>query len=163
MHNKHPQRSGEDDDLRKLRCTHCGGSRHTKESCFKIVGYPEWWDEFQKRRAATKAPSGRTGGKAHLATIEPPSSQDFSGMMGCEEEGERGTLASHETEERETAARCEGEGRNFPKITFYNTPQTLKTLTHDLPTHIPSTKQGGISQTTQFGLGNSGPINKPIP
>ena len=31
MRNKTLQRSREEDDRRKLRCTHCGGSRHTKE------------------------------------------------------------------------------------------------------------------------------------
>lgn len=26
-------------DTRK--CTHCGGTRHTKEICFEVIGYPE--------------------------------------------------------------------------------------------------------------------------
>ena len=55
-----------EEDKTHLRCSHCGGSRHTKEGCFKIIGFPEWWEEHRQRRAATKAPS-RTGGKAHLA------------------------------------------------------------------------------------------------
>ena len=58
-------RRDNDKDKTHLKCSHCGGSRHIKEGCFKIVGYPEWWNEF---RAATKAPSSRTGDKAHLAT-----------------------------------------------------------------------------------------------
>ncbi|XP_057536699.1 uncharacterized protein LOC130814596 [Amaranthus tricolor] len=70
--NKTFQKSREEDDQRKLRCTHCGVSRHTKEGCFKIVGYPEWWDDLQKRRAATKAPASRTGGKAHLTAADQP-------------------------------------------------------------------------------------------
>ena len=72
--NKPFQRSREEDDRRKLRCTHCGGFRHTKEGCFKLVGYPEWWDDLQKRRAATKAPANRTGGKANLSTADQPTS-----------------------------------------------------------------------------------------
>ena len=43
-----------------------------KEGCFKLVGYPDWWDDLQKRKAATKAPAYRTGGKANLATTDHP-------------------------------------------------------------------------------------------
>lgn len=25
-----------------LHCTHCGGSKHTKEGCFHIIGFPDW-------------------------------------------------------------------------------------------------------------------------
>ena len=41
---------------------------HTKEVCFKLIGFPEWWEEHRQRKAATKAPSTRTGGKANIAT-----------------------------------------------------------------------------------------------
>jgi len=30
------------EDKSHLHCTHCGMKKHTKETCFKIVGYPEW-------------------------------------------------------------------------------------------------------------------------
>ncbi|XP_078164974.1 uncharacterized protein LOC144559739 [Carex rostrata] len=33
-----------------LMCTHCGGSKHTRENCFKLVGYPDWWKEQKKRK-----------------------------------------------------------------------------------------------------------------
>ncbi|KAF7842218.1 uncharacterized protein G2W53_004516 [Senna tora] len=33
-------------------CEHCNGIGHTKETCFKIRGYPEWWKELKDRRAA---------------------------------------------------------------------------------------------------------------
>ncbi|EEF46742.1 conserved hypothetical protein [Ricinus communis] len=32
------------------KCTHCGGSKHTWETCFKIHGYPEWWYELQAKK-----------------------------------------------------------------------------------------------------------------
>ncbi|XP_078166104.1 uncharacterized protein LOC144560731 [Carex rostrata] len=31
-------------------CTHCGNPKHTKETCFKLHGYPEWWKELKKKR-----------------------------------------------------------------------------------------------------------------
>ena len=55
-------------DRTHLKCTHCGGTKHIKEGCFKLTGYPEWWEEHKHRRVATKATVSRTGGKAHLAT-----------------------------------------------------------------------------------------------
>ena len=41
-------------DKRKLWCSHCGKNKHTKESCFLQVGYPEWWDKRQRARAQAK-------------------------------------------------------------------------------------------------------------
>ena len=29
-----------------LKCSHCGGSKHTKDTCFKLHGYLDWWAEF---------------------------------------------------------------------------------------------------------------------
>lgn len=46
-----------DDDKARLQCSHCGGSRHTKEGCFKLIGYPEWWPDNKKREAKRGAMS----------------------------------------------------------------------------------------------------------
>ena len=27
--------------------------KHTKETCFKIVGYPEWWEDFKQKNRKT--------------------------------------------------------------------------------------------------------------
>ncbi|KAL6348514.1 hypothetical protein AAG906_013134 [Vitis piasezkii] len=29
------------------KCTHCGSTKHTRETCFKLHGYPDWWHELQ--------------------------------------------------------------------------------------------------------------------
>ncbi|KAF5786842.1 hypothetical protein HanXRQr2_Chr10g0445791 [Helianthus annuus] len=36
-------------DKTKLKCEHCGMSRHTKNQCFQLVGYPEWWNDGHKK------------------------------------------------------------------------------------------------------------------
>lgn len=46
-------------------CTHCGNSKHTRETCFKIHGYPDWWNELKGKKAAT---SDGNSGKAALVT-----------------------------------------------------------------------------------------------
>jgi hypothetical protein len=35
-------------DKSKLKYSHCGGTRHVKEQCFQIVGYPKWYMERKK-------------------------------------------------------------------------------------------------------------------
>ncbi|KAL1547713.1 hypothetical protein AAHA92_16033 [Salvia divinorum] len=35
-------------DKSKLYCTHCGMNKHTMETCFKRIGYPEWWEDGHK-------------------------------------------------------------------------------------------------------------------
>nr|GEW52555.1 hypothetical protein [Tanacetum cinerariifolium] len=37
------------DDKSHLKCEKCGMSRHTKEQCFHIVGYPDWWTDGNKK------------------------------------------------------------------------------------------------------------------
>ena len=44
------------EDRTNLKCNHCGGSKHTKDGCFKLIGYLDWWEDLQKKKAATKAP-----------------------------------------------------------------------------------------------------------
>ncbi|KAB5520236.1 hypothetical protein DKX38_024555 [Salix brachista] len=33
----------------KLRCSQCNGNRHTKDTCFEIHGYPDWFLEKRKQ------------------------------------------------------------------------------------------------------------------
>ena len=42
-------------DKSHLKCTHCGGMRHTKNECFKLVGYLEWWSDTKKKGAKEPA------------------------------------------------------------------------------------------------------------
>ncbi|KAD3336337.1 hypothetical protein E3N88_31856 [Mikania micrantha] len=52
------------EDKAHLKCTHCGMTKHTKEQCFKIVGYPEWWSDGHKKG---KTSAGQEKGKASAA------------------------------------------------------------------------------------------------
>nr|GEU43753.1 putative reverse transcriptase, RNA-dependent DNA polymerase [Tanacetum cinerariifolium] len=36
------------DDKSHLKCEKCGMNRHTKDQCFKIIGYPDWWIDGYK-------------------------------------------------------------------------------------------------------------------
>lgn len=32
------------------KCTHYGSTKHTRDNCFKIIGYPDWWHELQAKK-----------------------------------------------------------------------------------------------------------------
>lgn len=51
-------------DKPKLRCNHCGMTKHTKDQCFKLVGYPEWWSDGHKK---PNSHIRQEGGKAAAA------------------------------------------------------------------------------------------------
>ncbi|KAF7835230.1 uncharacterized protein G2W53_010089 [Senna tora] len=80
-----------DDDMKRARqkddkkwdkiCSHCQMKGHLKESCFKIVGYPEWYKELKEQRK-------RNGGNKLVATTtdnplddEPEKSKDWATMI----------------------------------------------------------------------------------
>ncbi|XP_068650626.1 uncharacterized protein [Aristolochia californica] len=51
-------------------CTHCGETGHTKEQCYELIGYPEWWDP-------TKAPrkrNSKSNNHASVVVAEPSTS-----------------------------------------------------------------------------------------
>ncbi|KAL6331803.1 hypothetical protein AAG906_020146 [Vitis piasezkii] len=35
----------------RRKCTHCGNTKHTKETCFKLHGYPDWWHELKEKKS----------------------------------------------------------------------------------------------------------------
>lgn len=61
-------------DKSKLYCTHCGMTKHTKETCFKLVGFPEWWEDGHKlNRSSTgkgKMAVGREEGNGFVAPTD---------------------------------------------------------------------------------------------
>ncbi|XP_071699328.1 uncharacterized protein [Rutidosis leptorrhynchoides] len=40
-------------DKSKLMCAECGKTRHTKDQCFKLKGFPDWWNKPGKATVAT--------------------------------------------------------------------------------------------------------------
>ncbi|XP_042030084.1 uncharacterized protein LOC121777015 [Salvia splendens] len=69
LNNQQPskfQTNRKDDDKSKLVCTHCGGKKHTKDTCFLIHRYPEWWEEMKKSRANR---SSNRGGSSNCASV----------------------------------------------------------------------------------------------
>lgn len=34
----------------EMKCSYCGNSKHTREYCFKLNGYPNWWHELHEKK-----------------------------------------------------------------------------------------------------------------
>ena len=50
-------------------CTHCGNIKHTRETFFKLHGYPDWWHELKekkKRDACANENPGRAALREHM-------------------------------------------------------------------------------------------------
>lgn len=70
-------------------------SRHTKETCFKLVGYPDWWEDGHKKSTGQGKPVTVVGNL--VATINSKSvSRGGTGIEG-------GTsVATHESHRRKS-------------------------------------------------------------
>lgn len=53
-------------DKTHLNFSYCGGSRHTKDDCLKLIGFPEWWEKHRLR----KAPPQRHHHQTHQPTTQ---------------------------------------------------------------------------------------------
>ncbi|KAJ8639112.1 hypothetical protein MRB53_015806 [Persea americana] len=51
--------------------SHCGGAKNTRDTCFKLHGYPDWWHEIQARKRRDGSENDDSTGKAAVATTEP--------------------------------------------------------------------------------------------
>ena len=74
------------------KCTHYGNMKHTLETCFKLHGYPNWWNELQTRKHRDTTGTDREMGKAALATIESSLSltslvESSHGMLSLSDSG----------------------------------------------------------------------------
>ena len=49
-------------------CTHCGSMKHTCETCFKLHGYPDWWNEYKAQKNRDVA-SNEGLGRVALVTV----------------------------------------------------------------------------------------------
>ncbi|XP_042038645.1 protein no-on-transient A-like [Salvia splendens] len=75
--------TGAKQDKSKLWCSHCGKNKHTRESCFLRVGYPEWWDERQRARAQAKLAA------ANIAATEQRQNAQITQRGGAMSDGNK--------------------------------------------------------------------------
>ena len=54
-----------------MKCTHCGNSKHTRDTCFKLHGYPDWWNDLQARKKRENSANDDHTGRAAVVTCDP--------------------------------------------------------------------------------------------
>ena len=131
-------------DRTYLKCTHCGSSKHTKEGCFKLIGYPEWWEEHKLRRA-TDLSSHRQTPTENTINVQDPTG-NTSGKNNCseqprnhesKEESRRDSSSEEETRSKEKDG---GRERKWEEKLALNTPFYReckpKPLSLPKPTHL---------------------------
>ncbi|CAL2265136.1 unnamed protein product [Prunus armeniaca] len=66
-----------------LKCTFCGQTRHTKDTCFAKHGVPDWFPELKKKLCAKERGSGgNNGGRASLTRSTHGDSSFTAGTVG---------------------------------------------------------------------------------
>ncbi|CAN7024392.1 unnamed protein product [Brassica rapa subsp. trilocularis] len=51
-----------DDSNKSVFCKHCNRNGHSPDSCFAVIGYPEWWGDRPRARTVTNKPRGGSNG-----------------------------------------------------------------------------------------------------
>ncbi|XP_047944376.1 uncharacterized protein LOC125190976 [Salvia hispanica] len=74
-------RRSDDEDKSKLVCSHCKRKRHTKDSCFELIGYPDWWEE-KHGKPPSRAPWNRAGHAAMIVGDPTPGGQNLATTGG---------------------------------------------------------------------------------
>lgn len=59
-------------------CTHCGNPKHVVENCFKLNGYPDWWESFNDRKSRDRR-NRKVGDKkdGKVAVMMSPTNSSF--------------------------------------------------------------------------------------
>ncbi|CAH9106380.1 unnamed protein product [Cuscuta epithymum] len=70
----------------KLQCSHCKQRGHEVGNCFKLHGYPEWWEDRNRTKGTTGATTSHGGGaSAHaVAPILAPA-KSSSGIADADD------------------------------------------------------------------------------
>ena len=147
-----------------MKCSHCGGFRHTKDGFFKIIGYLEWWDDLQWKKASTKALMNRAGGKALFTALDPTGGGHTEGLEETTmEDGEDGT--KNQKKKADRILRGEGEmepgkgkgngkrfKRGFQENHHMPTPNPTPTQNHHMPTPNPTPTLNNLKTQNQFAV-----------
>ncbi|XP_076951121.1 uncharacterized protein LOC143624310 [Bidens hawaiensis] len=117
-------------DKSRSRCSHCRMSKHTKEQCFKLVGFPGWWIDGHKKGDKDKAKAATTVGNSEVTNNgggDQRSGGDRSGAFGGIASATQSSAATEHTDCNERGNGFEGANPLICNISFIN-PTVRKVL-----------------------------------
>ncbi|PHT32064.1 hypothetical protein CQW23_28401 [Capsicum baccatum] len=140
------QPSGKPNDL---TCSHCGESGHSKQRCYEIIGYPNWWD-FSKKPHKDILTQGTLGygvkqGNIYFVELTKVAHEDNEGTRKKGNKSHKDTIEENEEiipERIKTTTLTNESSQNFlhdhiPQIPLSNGPYLS-------PSHFPLRKNKGV-------------------
>ncbi|KAB5521528.1 hypothetical protein DKX38_025847 [Salix brachista] len=104
-------------DKTPYKCSHCDQNGHTKNKCFELVGYPDWWDHNRDPRKKNPKMSASTAavvethennilceqqGTSYDSDVMETSDDDFQPEVIHHEKDESSSSNQHESQQRMT-------------------------------------------------------------
>ncbi|XP_031253465.1 uncharacterized protein LOC116111420 [Pistacia vera] len=72
-------------DTSKLYCEHCKKNKHTKETCFELHGYPDWWEKNKTKstrgKMANQTQTMNTTGQSTGSPIGGLTKEQYTQLM----------------------------------------------------------------------------------
>jgi hypothetical protein len=142
------------------KCTHCGNTKHTRETCFKLHGYPEWWHELQARRKKGNTLPDEGIGRAATVTAEPQLSlipmADSSTSKATGNCGQSFYSSSHQNESEWIIDSRATDHMTFDPADFSHTTQPQRTcIANANGVAYPVTGAGTVSLSSSLTLSHT--------
>ncbi|GKB07916.1 ribonuclease H-like domain-containing protein [Tanacetum coccineum] len=118
-------------DKSKLKCGECGMTGHTKEGCFRLVGYPDWWTNGHKKGTKNSRPEK---GKASIVVstkenADTTNQKNLTGFGGME------TMSVYNEEDDGLFSMNTGTGGERPYV--LKPPSYLPDISHRYYLNVP--------------------------
>ncbi|KAF7836291.1 uncharacterized protein G2W53_011150 [Senna tora] len=164
-------KKGEERKNEKLakHCDYCQQNGHTKEGCFKLIGYPEWFKELreQRKKSGKKNVAAAVTTDTPIDSISDKGTTDYAGVMAALQELTKIVKGKTEQQHVNFANLGEFAGKigkeNFSS--FNNTSWVvdtgasshvccnkellinLRTLEQEIPVHLPDGSMKSVRHT----------------
>ena len=137
-----PPKSSTNSDKSRLTCSHCGGKKHTVDTCFHLHGFPDWWEDIKKNRQNRTRSNGSRATAAAVVGDRATNTNKAVGSIGNSKsmvnagqtDGEGGD------EKKATAsvavARAWSEGNQAPPVTIIGDTTSAAGVESEKPTEI---------------------------
>ncbi|KAL3538286.1 hypothetical protein ACH5RR_001652 [Cinchona calisaya] len=137
------------------KCEHCGGSKHTKETCFKIHGFPEWWSEYQKKK---KGDSGKVAVSAASGNTENVASGGWKPQTEGTKQRQARAAVLIGTEQTEKATG--GKAREL-RVALISQKDKNAPLFCDTMGQLIYDDLGSVNRFSRPGIKIAGPFSRP--
>ncbi|KAH0748729.1 hypothetical protein KY290_027961 [Solanum tuberosum] len=98
-------------DVSKLFCDHCKRWRHTKDKCFELHGYPDWWENNRKGK-------GKSANSSRTSEVERVDYSPISGLSKEQYNQLMSLLSLENSKGIDSMANFAGKAVTFPAANY---------------------------------------------